>query len=49
MGWYYWNDEYPDEGSAGPFAAFAEMKANADSSGEPYELTVLNPGKGPNV
>ncbi len=45
LGWYYWLDELPEEGSAGPFASFAEAKTHADESGVPYVFTVLNPGK----
>lgn len=37
-GWYYYDDEYPDEGSCGPFEtkAQAEIRARLDFSDAPY-------------
>lgn len=37
-GWYYVDDEYPEEGSCGAFAAAAEAIAHAAEAG--YAVTV---------
>jgi hypothetical protein len=32
-GWYYMDDEYPEEGSVGPFRSLAEAEAHAAEAG----------------
>jgi hypothetical protein len=32
-GWYYWDDEYPDEGSVGVFQTREEAEAHAREAG----------------
>lgn len=36
-GWYYWEDEYPEEGSTGAFGTKAEAVAHAKDAG--YNVT----------
>lgn len=32
-GWYYWKEDYPEEGSVGAFAAKNEAMVHADGAG----------------
>lgn len=37
-GWYYWDREYPEEGSCGPFDSLVELKGHAVEGGYTVEI-----------
>ena len=37
-GWYYWEEDYPEEGSVGAFSTREEAVNHVRSSGEPIEV-----------
>jgi hypothetical protein len=43
-GWYYWDEEYPDEGSVGAFATREEAVAHAQTEGG-YRVAPETPTK----
>lgn len=44
-GWYYWDDEYRDEGSVGAFATREECESHAAEAG--YQLPLPAPPEAP--
>lgn len=38
-GWYFWEEEYPEEGSCGPYASRGEAIAAIDGFGHAYKVT----------